>query len=156
VLPSWGDRRRKSSIISLLMRFYDVQKAVALDGVDVRSGTSPSAFFARPRPPDVHLFSGTIASNIRLGSDIRWSGCAPRRGGARPRFIEPLPKGYDTEVKERGPPLRGPEAAPVLRPRPRPRPARLILDEATSSVDTETEQLIQDALRVLLRAGPRS
>jgi len=90
----------KTSIISLLMRFYDVQKGrVVVDGVDVRewdAGRLRSALALVLQ--DVHLFSGTIASNIRLGSTIRWSGSAPRprpstptasssscRWGTRPR-----------------------------------------------------------------------
>jgi ATP-binding cassette subfamily B multidrug efflux pump len=145
----------KTSIISLLMRFYDVQKGrVALDGVDVRAWD-----LARLRASlalvlqDVHLFSGTIASNIRLGSDIpmRRVRAAAEAVHAH-HFIEQLPKGYDTEVKERGATLSVGQKQLLSFARALAHDPRvLILDEATSSVDTETEQLIQDALRVLLR-----
>jgi ATP-binding cassette subfamily B protein len=145
----------KTSIISLLMRFYDVQKGrVTLDGRDVREWDlqqlrSSIALVLQ----DVHLFSGTIASNIRLGSDIPMERVrAAAQAVHAHRFIEQLPKGYDTEVKERGATLSVGQKqllsfARALAHEPRV----LILDEATSSVDTETEQLIQDALQVLLR-----
>jgi ATP-binding cassette subfamily B multidrug efflux pump len=145
----------KTSIISLLMRFYDVQKGrVALDGVDVRAwdlaGLRASLALVLQ---DVHLFSGTIASNIRLGSDIpmRRVRAAAEAVHAH-HFIEQLPKGYDTEVKERGATLSVGQKQLLSFARALAHDPRvLILDEATSSVDTETEQLIQDALRVLLR-----
>ena len=145
----------KTSIISLLMRFYDVQRGrVALDGVDVRAWD-----LARLRASlalvlqDVHLFSGTIASNIRLGSDIPMGQVrAAAEAVHAHHFIERLPKGYDTEVKERGATLSVGQKQLLSFARALAHDPRvLILDEATSSVDTETEQLIQDALRVLLR-----
>ncbi len=107
---------------------------------------------------DVHLFSGTIASNIRLGSDIPMERVrAAAEAVHAHRFIEPLQKGYDTEVKERGATLSVGQKQLLSFARALAHDPRvLILDEATSSVDTETEQLIQDALRVLLGAGPRS
>jgi ATP-binding cassette subfamily B protein len=145
----------KTSIISLLTRFYDVQEGrVSLDGVDVRD-LDP----ARLRSSlalvlqDVHLFSGTIASNIRLGSAIP---DARVRAAAEAvhahRFIEALPGGYDAEVKERGATLSTGQKQLLSFARALAHDPRvLILDEATSSVDTETEQLIQDALKVLLK-----
>jgi ATP-binding cassette subfamily B protein len=145
----------KSSIISLLMRFYDVQKGrVTLDGTDVREWDlerlrSSLALVLQ----DVHLFSGTIASNIRLGSDIPIERVrAAAEAVHAHRFIEQLPKGYDSEVKERGATLSVGQKQLLSFARALAHDPRvLILDEATSSVDTETEQLIQDALRVLLR-----
>jgi len=145
----------KTSIISLLMRFYDVQKGrVALDGVDVREWDlqrlrSSLALVLQ----DVHLFSGTIASNIRLGSDIPMDRVrAAAEAVHAHRFIERLPQGFDTEVKERGATLSVGQKQLLSFARALAHDPRvLILDEATSSVDTETEQLIQDALRVLLR-----
>jgi ATP-binding cassette subfamily B protein len=145
----------KTSIISLLTRFYDVQEGrVTLDGVDVRA-LDP----ARLRSSlalvlqDVHLFSGTIASNIRLGSPIPDERVrAAAQAVHAHRFIEKLPGGYDAEVKERGATLSTGQKQLLSFARALAHDPRvLILDEATSSVDTETEQLIQDALRVLLK-----
>jgi ATP-binding cassette, subfamily B, multidrug efflux pump len=145
----------KTSIISLLTRFYDVQQGrVTLDGVDVRD-LAPDELRASLALvlQDVHLFSGTIASNIRLGSaipDERIREAA--RAVHAHRFIEALPHGYETEVKERGSTLSVGQKQLLSFARALAHDPRvLILDEATSSVDTETEQLIQDALRVLLR-----
>ena len=145
----------KTSVISLLMRFYDAQEGkVALDGVDVREWDlqrlrSSLALVLQ----DVHLFSGTIASNIRLGSDIPMERVrAAAEAVHAHRFIERLPNGYDTAVKERGATLSVGQKQLLSFARALAHDPRvLILDEATSSVDTETEQLIQDALRVLLR-----
>jgi ATP-binding cassette subfamily B multidrug efflux pump len=145
----------KSSIISLLMRFYDVQQGkVALDGIDVREWDTRSLRSSLALVlQDVHLFSGTIASNIRLGSDIPMDRVrAAAEAVHAHRFIERLPQGYETEVKERGATLSVGQKQLLSFARALAHDPRvLILDEATSSVDTETEQLIQDALRVLLR-----
>ena len=145
----------KTSVISLLMRFYDVQEGrVTLDGVDIRElPTEDLRSSLALVLQDVHLFSGTIASNIRLGSPIPDERVreAARTVHAH-RFIEALPEGYATEVKERGSTLSVGQKQLLSFARALAHDPRvLILDEATSSVDTETEQLIQDALRVLLR-----
>jgi ATP-binding cassette, subfamily B, multidrug efflux pump len=145
----------KTTIISLLMRFYDVQKGrVAVDGRDVREWDvqalrSSLALVLQ----DVHLFSGTIASNIRLGSEIPMERVrAAAEAVHAHRFIEALPNGYETEVKERGSTLSVGQKQLLSFARALAHDPRvLILDEATSSVDTETEELIQDALRVLLK-----
>jgi ATP-binding cassette subfamily B protein len=145
----------KTSIISLLMRFYDAQKGrVLVDGVDVREwdlGRLRAALALVLQ--DVHLFSGTIASNIRLGSTIPMARVhAAAEAVHAHRFIQALPNGYDTEVKERGATLSVGQKQLLSFARALAHDPRvLILDEATSSVDTETEQLIQDALKVLLR-----
>jgi ATP-binding cassette subfamily B multidrug efflux pump len=145
----------KTSIISLLTRFYDVQQGrVTLDGVDVRE-LDPAQLRSSLALvlQDVHLFSGTIASNIRLGSaipDERVREAA--RAVHAHRFIEALPKGYETEVRERGGTLSVGQKQLLSFARALAHDPRvLILDEATSSVDTETEALIQDALKVLLQ-----
>jgi len=145
----------KTTIISLLMRFYDVQRGrVAVDGKDVREWDlealrSSMALVLQ----DVHLFSGTIASNIRLGSAIPIERVrAAAEAVAASRFIEKLPHGYDTEVKERGATLSVGQKQLLSFARALAHDPRvLILDEATSSVDTETEQLIQKALAVLMK-----
>jgi ABC-type multidrug transport system fused ATPase/permease subunit len=145
----------KTSIISLLMRFYDAERGrVSVDGRDVREWDvqrlrSSMALVLQ----DVHLFSGTIASNIRLGSDIPLARVrAAAEAVAAHRFIERLPNGYDTEVTERGSTLSVGQKQLLSFARALAHDPRvLILDEATSSVDTETEQLIQEALRVLMR-----
>jgi ATP-binding cassette subfamily B multidrug efflux pump len=145
----------KTTIISLLMRFYDVQRGrVAVDGRDVREWDlqalrSSLALVLQ----DVHLFSGTIASNVRLGSDIPMERVrAAAKAVHAHRFIEALPMGYETEVKERGSTLSVGQKQLLSFARALAHDPRvLILDEATSSIDTETEELIQDALRVLLK-----
>jgi ATP-binding cassette subfamily B multidrug efflux pump len=132
-----------------------VQKGrVTLDGTDVRDFDlsrlrSSLALVLQ----DVHLFSGTITSNIRLGSDVPMERVrAAAEAVHAHRFIERLPMGYDTEVKERGATLSVGQKQLLSFARALAHDPRvLILDEATSSVDTETEQLIQHALRVLLR-----
>ena len=145
----------KTSIIGLLTRFHDVQRGrVALDGVDVReldTGELRSALALVLQDP--YLFSGTIASNIRLGSDIPIERVrAAAEAVAAHRFIERLPRGYGTEVTERGQTLSVGQKQLLSFARALAHDPRvLILDEATSSVDTETEQLIQAALRVLMQ-----
>jgi ATP-binding cassette subfamily B protein len=145
----------KTSIISLLARFYDPQQGrVSVDGVDVRELDPATLRHAVGLVlQDVHLFSGTIASNIRLGSDID---DARVREAARAvhieRFVASLPQGYDTEVRERGATLSVGQKQLLSFARALAHDPRiLVLDEATSSVDTETEGLIQEALAVLLR-----
>ena len=145
----------KTSVISLLARFYDVQRGrVTLDGVDVRQ-LDPAQLRSSLALvlQDVHLFSGTVASNIRLGSAIP---DARVRAAARAvhahRFVEALPQGYETEVRERGATLSVGQKQLLSFARALAHDPRvLVLDEATSSVDTETEAQIQDALKVLLQ-----
>src|ERR1043165_2535758 len=146
----------KTPITNLLMRFYDVQRgSILLDGVDVREWDLKSLRenFALVLQ-DVFLFSGTIEGNIRLGreeiSDERVAGAA--REVRAEGFIERLPEGYKSEVRERGAGLSVGQKQLISFPRaPAFDPAILILDEATSSIDTETEQLIQQAIERVLR-----
>jgi ATP-binding cassette subfamily B protein len=145
----------KTSIISLLMRFYDVQRGrVTLEGVDVRRLDPAQLRSAMALVlQDVHLFSGTVASNIRLGSDIPEERVRQAAEAVHAhRFIQRLPGGYQAEVRERGATLSVGQKQLLSFARALAHDPRvLILDEATSSVDTETERLIQEALKVLLR-----
>jgi ATP-binding cassette subfamily B protein len=146
----------KTTITNLLMRFYDVQRGrILLDGVDVRDWELKSLRenFAVVLQ-DVFLFSGTIAGNIRLGNEsvteerVRWAASEVHAD----RFIARLPEGYDAEVKERGAGLSVGQKQLISFARALAfDPALLILDEATSSIDTETEQLIQRAIERVMR-----
>ena len=144
----------KSTLANLLLRFYDVEAgAVRVDGVDVREWDLPALRRATGLVlQDVFLFSGTIGGNIRLGDkaidDERlWRAVRD----AHADFIERLPAGLDTEVRERGAGLSVGQKQLVAFARAMAfDPRILILDEATSSIDTETEQLIQMALERLL------
>ncbi len=145
----------KSTLISLLLRFYDVTSGrILIDGVDIRQMDLKElrGLFGLVLQ-DVHLFSGTIAGNIRLGNDaiddrrVREAAVAVHAH----QFIERLPGGYGAPVAERGATLSVGQKQLLSFARALAfDPAVLILDEATSSVDTETELLIRDALRVLM------
>ncbi|MFI5177263.1 MAG: ABC transporter ATP-binding protein [Vicinamibacterales bacterium] len=145
----------KTTLISLLLRFYDVSRGrILVDGVDVRE-LDPAdlrALFGLVLQ-DVHLFSGTIAGNVRLGrTDI--SDAAVERAAEAVHadgFIRALPGGFDAAVAERGATLSVGQKQLLAFARALAfEPAVLILDEATSSIDTATEALIQDALHVLM------
>jgi ATP-binding cassette subfamily B multidrug efflux pump len=146
----------KTSIISALFRFYEIdQGTIRLDGIDIRQWDKQ--VLRRHLGlvlQDVFLFSGDIATNISLG-DARISEQqvieAARRAHIAP-FIENLPRGYREEVQERGSTLSQGQRQLLSFARALAfDPAVLILDEATSSVDTVTESLIQDALQELLK-----
>jgi ATP-binding cassette subfamily B protein len=146
----------KTTITNLLMRFYDVQRGrILLDGVDVRDWDLQALRenFAVVLQ-DVFLFSGTVEGNIRLGHEgitderVRWAAGEVHAD----RFIQRLREGYKTEVKERGAGLSVGQKQLISFARALAfDPALLILDEATSSIDTETEQLIQQAIERVMR-----
>jgi len=145
----------KTTLINLLLRFYDVKRGrITVDGVDIRSLDLADlrGLFSLVLQ-DVHLFSGTIADNIRLGSktiDDERVKRAAQAVHAEP-FISRLPDGYGSAVAERGSTLSVGQKQLLSFARALAfDPRVLILDEATSSVDTETEILIRDALHVLM------
>lgn len=141
----------KTTLISLLMRFYDVQKgAVRIDGVDVKEmdlNDLRSRFGVVLQDP--FLFSGTIGGNIRLGTERIQDEHVERAAQDvnLADFIQALPKGFDEEVRERGSTLSTGQKQLISFARALAHePKILILDEATSSVDTETEFRVREAL----------
>ncbi len=144
----------KSTLANLLLRFYDVRSgSVRIDGVDVREwdlGALRGAIAMVLQ--DVFLFAGDVASNIRLGGAV--SGERMRAAAREVHaldFIEALPHGFATEIRERGAGLSVGQKQLISFARALAADPRiLILDEATASVDTETEQRIQMALERLL------
>jgi len=145
----------KTTLINLLLRFYDVTRGrITIDGVDIRALDLADirGLFSLVLQ-DVHLFSGTVADNIRLGNmtiDDDRVRRAARAVHAEP-FIERLPNGYASAVAERGSTLSVGQKQLLSFARALAfDPRVLILDEATSSIDTETELIIRDALHVLM------
>jgi ABC-type multidrug transport system fused ATPase/permease subunit len=145
----------KTTIIKLLDRLYDVGRGrILVDGVDVREW-DPRGLRRRIAVvlQDVFLFSGTVADNIALGrADIGRPAMETAAAHVNAdRFIRQL-GGYDGQIRERGSNLSGGQRQLLAFARALAHdPAVLVLDEATSSVDAETEWLIQDALAKLLR-----
>jgi ABC-type multidrug transport system fused ATPase/permease subunit len=145
----------KTSIVSALCRFYDVERGrILVDGLDIREWDKTALRRHLGLVlQDVFLFSGTIGENVGLGCP--WIAPEQIQAAARrvhaSRFIDRLPQGYEEEVQERGSTLSQGERQLLSFARALAfDPRILILDEATSSVDTETEMLIQEALKVLL------
>ena len=146
----------KTTIVNLLLRFYDVQEGrITIDGVDVRELdlVTLRAMFGLVLQ-DVHLFSGTIAANVRLGHPeidderVRQALEAVHAWG----FVSRMPTGLATPVAERGATLSVGQKQLLSFARALAfDPRILVLDEATSSVDTDTEFLIRDALKVVMR-----
>lgn len=145
----------KSTLISLLSRFYDVRQGeILVDGVNIRN----LDLHALRRSigivlQDVFLFSGSVADNVRLGADgisderVMRAAATVHASG----FIEKLPAGFATRVGERGSSLSVGQRQLLAFARALAHdPKILVLDEATSSIDTETELLIRDALQKLM------
>lgn len=145
----------KSTIVNLIPRLWDIQKGqIRLDGLDITQvGMAELRNAVRPVMQDVFLFSGSIAENIALGLDLSREEIerAARTVHAH-HFISQLPEGYDTGLGEGASTLSAGQRqllsfARVVAHDPR----IIVLDEATSSVDTETERLIQAGLDGLMR-----
>jgi ABC-type multidrug transport system fused ATPase/permease subunit len=146
----------KTTLVSLLSRFYDVQDgAIRVDGHDLQQVTRESL---RKQMgivlQDTFLFSGTVMENIRYGrldaSDEEVAAAAQLANADQ--FIERLPEGYQTELREQGRTLsQGQRQLIAIARAVLADPRILILDEATSNVDTRTERLIQRALDQLLK-----
>ncbi len=145
----------KTTITALMMRFYDIQRGtVLIDGVDVREQSLEGL---RKRYgvvlQDAFLFTGTVRSNIRLGSD--WITDAEVERAADEvnigDFIRTLPQSFDSPMRERGATLStGQKQLISLARALAHRPQILILDEATSSVDTDTELRVRSALERMI------
>ncbi len=145
----------KSTLVSLLMRFYDVTEGrILVDGVDVREMALHElrSLFSLVLQ-DVQLFSGTIAGNVRLGDRAIADETVRRAARAVhvDRFIEQLPDGWNSRVAERGSTFSAGQKQLLSFARALAFDSRiLLLDEATSNVDTDTEMLVRDALRVVM------
>lgn len=146
----------KTTIVNLIPRFYDVSGgAVLIDGIDVRDVTLESL---RSQigivPQDSFLFADTVMNNIRYGKldATDEEVIAAAKLVAADQFIERLPNGYQTVLGERGAGLsQGQRQLIAIARAALNNPRILILDEATSSVDTRTERIIQNALEKLLQ-----
>ena len=144
----------KTTLVNLIMRFYDVDSgAITLDGVDIRDYSREDLRGQIGMVlQDAVLFKGTIMDNIRYGrldaTDEEVIEAA--KATYVDRFVRSLPDGYDTEVDQDGGSVSAGERQLITIARAfLSQPALLILDEATSSVDTRTEVLVQDAMNAL-------
>jgi len=140
----------KTTIINLLERFYDVKEGrITLDGIDIRRWNLQSLrskFGVATQ--EVFLFSDTVEGNIAYGSDdISMERVKSSAATAQVDFINRLPEGYDTIIGERGVGLSGGQRQRLALARALAiQPPILVLDDTTSAVDTETEELIQQGL----------
>jgi ATP-binding cassette subfamily B protein len=146
----------KTTIVSLLLRFYDVQSGrITVDGIDIHelSLSDLRSLFGLVLQ-DVQLFAGTIAGNVRLGDESITDDDVRRALDAvhASTFVNRLAKGLDSVVAERGSTLSVGQKQLLSFARALAfNPRVLVLDEATSSVDTDTELLIRDALKAVMR-----
>jgi len=145
----------KTTIANLLARMWDIQSgSITIDGTDIRSVSLENLRSAvQPVQQDVFMFAGSIEENIRLGADIPHDKVrrAAETVQAAP-FIEQLPQAYESELKESGANLSTGQRQLLAFSRVIAHDPRiLILDEATGSIDTETEQLIQAAIEKLMQ-----
>ncbi len=145
----------KTTIISLLTRLYDVSRgSIRIDGVDIRD--MPQRELRRRVAmvlQDVFLFSGSVADNIALDREDVDAETVRRvaRAVQAHRFIEPLPEGYATQVRERASNFSTGQRQLLSFARALAHGADiLVLDEATSAIDTETEALVQRGIHVLM------
>ncbi|MDR3287947.1 MAG: ABC transporter ATP-binding protein/permease [Peptococcaceae bacterium] len=146
----------KTTLCNLIPRFYDVTHgAILIDGIDIREVTARSLRGNIGMvQQDVYLFSGSIRDNIEYGkpgaTDAEIAAAAQLAGACE--FIDALPDGYHTFVGERGVKLSGGQKQRISIARVfLKNPPILILDEATSSLDNESERLVQDSLETLTR-----
>ena len=145
----------KTTLISLVTRLYDVRQGrILLDGVDLRNIPLPELRHAVATvPQDVFIFTGTVAENISLYQpDVDWRTVEHAAQEVRAnRFIAKLPKGYAEEVGEEGKRLSEGQRQLLGLSRAFARnPGLVILDEATSNIDSETEHLIGEGIQRLL------
>ncbi|TXT43962.1 MAG: multidrug ABC transporter ATPase [Spirochaetes bacterium] len=144
----------KTTIANLVTRFWDIQKGeIRVDGYPVKNLPLHGLRAAiQPIPQDVFLFSGTIEENIRLGTDVSEERMRlAAKAVHADEFIESLPKGYKTQLAEGASNLSQGQRQLISFARVLAHdPAIIILDEATSSIDTETERLIQRGIEGLL------
>ncbi|TVP94485.1 MAG: ABC transporter ATP-binding protein [Acholeplasmatales bacterium] len=148
----------KTTILALLTRNYDIQKGqILLDGIDIKDiKTASLRSFIGQMLQDVFMFSGTIASNIRLRNEAITQteieeACEYVNAH---RFIEKMPQKYEERVRERGNNFSAGQRQLISFARTLVhKPRIMILDEATSNIDTETEQLIQESLKKMMNIG---
>ncbi|RJO78025.1 ABC transporter ATP-binding protein [Nocardia panacis] len=146
----------KTTLVNLLMRFYELDAgAITIDGVDITEMTRDSL---RSRIgmvlQDTWLFKGTIRENISYGNPLATEAeiLAAARAAYVDRFVHALPEGYDTVIDEEGTGVSAGEKQLITIARAfLAKPSILVLDEATSSVDTRTESLVQHATAALRR-----
>ncbi len=145
----------KSSILNLIGRYYDIQKGkISIDGVDIKEMDTDQLRGAIGQvQQDVFIFTGDIKSNIRLKNEeitgVEVKAAANYVNASR--FIDNLEQGYDEPVTERGATLSAGQRQLISFARTLAyNPSILVMDEATANIDTETEQLIQEALNNLM------